>query len=210
MYTPQHFDESDVAVLHDFIRRHPLAAVIASTSGGLEANHVPLVLDTARGRLGTLRGHIARANPMWQAVADGTEVLAIFQGVSHYISPRWYPSKKEHGKVVPTWNYAVVHARGRIGWFHDRAWLRSLLETTTNLHEAGHPAPWHVGDAPDEYVQRQLGAIVGFEFAITHVTGKWKLSQNRSEADQAGVVAGLSAQPESDAQEMASLMRKKD
>jgi transcriptional regulator len=208
MYTPSHFEESRWPVLHELMQRHPFAAIVANTSGGLEANHVPLILDAGRGASGTLRGHIARANGMWQQVPAGTEVLVIFQGVNHYISPRWYPSKKEHGKVVPTWNYAIVHAHGRIEWFHDRAWLRALLETTTNHHESGQPAPWHVSDAPEEYVQRMLGAIVGFEIPIDRIAGKWKLSQNRSEADRAGVVSGLSAHAEASAREMAALIER--
>jgi transcriptional regulator len=206
MYIPQQFDESRVPVLHDLMHEHPFAALVANTSDGLEANHIPLVLDTTRGQFGTLRGHVARANPMWQVVAAGTQVLAIFQGVSHYVSPRWYPSKKEHGKVVPTWNYVVVHARGNIEWFHDRSWLRDLLETTTNRHKGSHPAPWQVSDAPEEYVQRQLGAIVGFEIAVSQLTGKWKLSQNRNAADRAGVIAALSVDSGRGAQEMAALM----
>jgi len=210
MYVPSHFDESRLAVLHEFIRQHPFAAIIANTAAGLEGNHLPLLVDAERGRFGTLRGHIARANPMWQTVSAGSEVLTIFQGVSHYVSPRWYPSKREHGKVVPTWNYAVIHARGSIQWFHDPDWLRSLLETTTNLHEGTHPMPWHVSDAPDEYVRRQIGAIVGFEILLSDLTGKWKLSQNRNDADRAGVTSALEGQPDEGAQEMAALMKKLD
>jgi transcriptional regulator len=157
---------------------------------------------------GTLKGHIARGNSMWKDVSAGAEVLAVFQGPSQYISPNWYPSKREHGRVVPTWNYAVVHVHGRITWNQDKTWLRTLVETLTDRHESGQAAPWRVGDAPDEYIQQMLGAIVGFEIAITRITGKWKLSQNRTAAERAGVVAALSAQPDDASREMAFLIER--
>lgn len=197
-------------MLQEFIHQHPFAAIVVNTADGLEANHVPLVLDTTRGHFGTLRGHIARANPMWQMAPTGSNVLVIFQGANRYISPGWYPSKAEHGKVVPTWNYVVAHARGNINWFHDLAWLRNFLETITNIHEGNHPTPWHVSDAPQEFVERQLGAIVGFEVPISHLTGKWKLSQNRSETDRAGVISALESQSERSTQAMATLMAQTD
>ena len=206
MYFPSYFDESRLPVLQEFMQRHPFAAVVANIPTGIEANHVPLILDPARGKFGTLRGHIARANPMWRQAAAGTEMLAIFQGSSHYISPNWYPSKKEDARVVPTWNYVVVHTRGSIEWFSDPAWLRGLLEVTTNLHERAYQNPWKISDAPDEYLQGMLGAIVGFEIPIDAVSGKWKLSQNRSAADRAGVVSALGGHAEASAQEMATLI----
>lgn len=188
------------------MQRHRFAAVVANTPTGLVANHVPLVLDATRGEFGTLRGHIARANPMWRETAGGTKVLVIFQGSSHYISPNWYPSKKEDGRVVPTWNYVVAHARGSIEWFKDPAWLRGLLEVTTNLHERSYPNPWRISDAPDDYLERMLGAIVGFEIPIGEIRGKWKLSQNRSAADRVEVASALGGHAEASAQEMAALM----
>lgn len=206
MYTPSHFDEPRLPVLQEFMARHPLAALVAQAADGLVANHIPVILDASRGEFGTLRGHLARANGMWRMVAAGSEVLAIFNGVSHYISPGWYPSKQEDSRVVPTWNYAAVHAHGKIEWFHDPAWLRDLLETTTNFFESDRPTPWRVADAPEEFVQRQLGAIVGFEIPILKLAGKVKLSQNRSDADRAGVIAGLGELPDGDAREMAELM----
>ena len=206
MYAPAHFDESRTAVLHDFVEQHPLAVVVAATENGVQANHVPLILEPGDGSFGTLKGHIARANSMWKDVSSGSEALAIFQGPSQYISPNWYPSKREHGRVVPTWNYAVVHARGSITWNHDKVWLRALVETLTDRHERGHAAPWHVSDAPEEYIQQMLSAIVGFEIAITNMTGKWKFSQNRSAAERAGVVAALSALPDEGSREMAVLV----
>ena len=206
MYAPAHFDESRKAVLHDFVEQHPLAVVVAATANGVQANHVPLILEPGHGGFGTLKGHIARANSMWQDVQSGSEMLAIFQGPSQYISPNWYPSKREHGRVVPTWNYAVVHARGSVTWNHDKAWLRALVETLTDRHERGHASPWHVSDAPEEFIQQMLAAIVGFEIAITSMTGKWKLSQNRSVAERDGVVAALSALPDAGGLEMAVLV----
>jgi transcriptional regulator len=206
MYAPSHFDESRTAVLHDFVAQHPLAVVVAATANGVQANHVPLMLEPVDDGAGTLKGHIARPNSMWNDVPSGSEVLAIFQGPSQYISPNWYPSKPEHGRVVPTWNYAVVHARGTVTWNHDKVWLRALVETLTDRHERGHASPWHVSDAPEEFIQQMLAAIVGLEIAITSMTGKWKLSQNRNPADRAGVVAVLSAMPDAGSREMAMLV----
>lgn len=206
MYAPSHFDESRTAVLHDFVEQHPLAVVVAATANGVQANHVPLMLEPGDGNPGTLKGHIARANSMWKDVPSGSEVLAIFQGPSQYISPNWYPSKPEHGRVVPTWNYAVVHARGTVTWNHDKNWLRALVESLTDRHERGHASPWHVSDAPEEFIQQMLAAIVGFEIILTSMTGKWKLSQNRNPADRAGVVTALSALPDAGSREMAVLV----
>ena len=206
MYAPSHFNESRPEVLHEFIAQHPLALMVAASASGLQSNHVPLILEPGTGGSGTLKGHIARANSMWKDVPSGSEVLAVFQGPSQYISPNWYPSKREHGRVVPTWNYAVVHAHGSITWNQDKAWLRMLVETLTERHESGQAVPWRVSDAPEEYIQQMLAAIVGFEIAITRMTGKWKLSQNRTPAERAGVVAALSARPDAASQEMALLV----
>lgn len=206
MYTPSHFDETRTTVLHGFMEQYPLAALIAVAANGIEANHVPLVIDPGTGGLGTLKGHIARANSMWQETHSGAEVLAIFQGPSHYISPTWYPSKIEDGRVVPTWNYVVVHARGRITWIHDESWLGSFLESLTDRHERRNATRWHLSDAPAEYMQRMLAAIVGFEIVITNITGKWKLSQNRSARDRAGVVTSLAALTDESSQLMAKLV----
>ena len=210
MYTPAHFAENRPAVLHALMDRYPLAAVVAVTAEGIQANHVPLMLEPSGGALGTLKGHIARANSWWRDLRSGAEVLAIFQGASHYISPNWYPSKAEHGQVVPTWNYTVVHARGRIAWKHDPAWLRGLVESLTHRHERGNAPPWRMSDAPAEYIERMLAAIVGFEIAIDNLVGKWKLSQNRSAEDRAGVVSSLSAFTGEAAHEMARLVDRPD
>src|SRR5476651_1600625 len=159
MYTPTHFDESRPEILQGLMERYPLAAIVAATATGIQANHIPLIYEPSNRPLGTLKGHIARANSLWRDLEAGAEVLAIFQGASHYISPNWYVTKREHGKVVPTWNYTVVHARGRIAWVHDAAWLRKFLETLTERHERRHESPWKITDAPTDYIDQMLTAI---------------------------------------------------
>ena len=206
MYVPSHFVESRPEVLHVLMDQHPLATLIAVTAGGLEANHVPVIFEPHGGGVGTLKGHIARANTLWRDLKAGAEVLTVFQGASRYISPNWYPSKLESGQVVPTWNYAVVHARGRITWMHDAQWLRGFLESLTDRHERGSVNPWRMDDAPANYIDKMLGAIVGFEIALDKLTGKWKLSQNRSAQDRAGVVAALTAFPDDESRRMAGLV----
>jgi transcriptional regulator len=191
MYVPRHFEESRIEVLHALIRRHPLGALVASTEQGLDACHVPFELDAERGAQGTLRCHLAKANPMWKQLGAGAPVMVMFQGADAYISPSWYASKEEHGKVVPTWNYVVVHAHGTATITHDAAWLRTLVEDLTQRHEAGRADPWQVSDAPGEYIDKMLAAIVGVEIPIERLTGAWKLSQNRSAADRQGAIEGL-------------------
>ena len=210
MHVPEQFAERREHVLRALIAVRPFATLVASTARGLEANQLPLLLDDSQpGRL-RLQGHVAKANPIWRDSSDGSEVLAIFQGPQHYVSPSWYPSKREHGKAVPTWNYVVVHARGTIHWTQDAAWLRSFLERLTSAHEAARPEPWHVDDAPAEYVARNLEAIVGLEIEVRELVGKWKLNQNKSAADRAGVIAGLSAEQNDDAAALARAMRERE
>lgn len=210
MYVPSSFEENRPAVLHELMDRNPLATVVAVTADGIQANHIPVMHEIGAGSLGTLRGHIAKANKIWRNVKDGAEVLAIFQGASHYISPNWYPSKFENGQVVPTWNYTVVHARGRLTWIHDARWLREFLDSLTERHERGSAGPWRVSDAPPKYIEGMLGAIVGFEIALEKLAGKWKLSQNRNAADRAGVVAALSELPDEESRRMAQLVERPD
>jgi transcriptional regulator len=205
MYVPSDFRESRRPVLHALMSAYPLATLVAVAADGIVANHIPLLFDAA-GELGTLRGHIARANPLWKQLADGAQVLAVFHGPEHYISPRWYPSKREHGQVVPTWNYAVVHARGALTWHHDEAWLGGLVEALTSRHESRFAEPWRVSDAPAEYLGKMLGAIVGFDIAVRELTGKWKASQNRSDADVQGVMAGLAALDDAPARAMRAMV----
>ena len=191
MYLPRHFEESRIEVLHELMRTHPFGLLITQGEAGMEANAVPFLVDPARGPHGTLLAHVARANPVWQQAGNGAEVLVVFQGPQAYISPNWYASKAESGKVVPTWNYAMVQARGRMRALQDRESLRAIVTRLTQRHEAAQPAPWSVAEAPAEFIDTMLGAIVGLEIALTSLVGKWKLSQNRPAADRDSVVGGL-------------------
>ncbi len=205
MYQPAAFREERIDVMHGLIRDHPLAVLVTNTGGSLEANHLPLLIEPLSSPHGTLRGHVARANPLWRQSHDG-EVLAIFQGPQVYVTPSWYPEKQATGKVVPTWNYVVVHVHGPLIIHDDRDWLRDLVSCLTSQQEAGRPQPWGVADAPADYIERMLGAIVGIEIPVTRLEGKWKVSQNRSESDRAGVVAGLAQQADPQARALAGLV----
>jgi transcriptional regulator len=191
MYVPRHFAETRVEVLHGLIRRYPLGTLIVAGSDGLDATHVPFEIAPEPAPFGTLRCHVARANPVWRQLRADRQVLVVFQGEQGYVSPSWYLAKQEHGKVVPTWDYVAVHAYGVARAVHDAAWLRQMVEDLTNRHEHGRAEPWRVSDAPAEYVEKLLAAIVGVEIPVTQLIGKSKLSQNRSVADRQGVVAGL-------------------
>jgi transcriptional regulator len=208
MYLPTHFEEARVEVLHDLIRTHPLAALVTMTPRGLDANHLPFEVDAEPAPFGTLRGHIARGNPLWREYAQDAEALVIFQGPGAYVTPSWYATKRETGKVVPTWNYAVVHAHGPLRVIDDRAWLRAFVERLTNRHEAGRDEPWKVTDAPPEFIETLLGAIIGLEIPIARLTGKWKVSQNRPAHDRSGVVEGLLSAGGDAATAMAELVRR--
>jgi transcriptional regulator len=191
VYVPPHFREDQVPVLHELIRQQPLAALITATPGGLYASHLPLLIEPEPAPLGTLVGHLARANPQWREAAAGAEVLAIFTGPQAYITPSWYATKQETGKVVPTWNYAAVHAYGTLRFFDDEARLLALVTRLTETHEGKRAEPWAVSDAPDDFVRGMLRAIVGFELVITRLEGKWKMSQNRPPVDIGRIVDGL-------------------
>ncbi len=193
MYVPEHFREKRIDVLQAFVERHPLATLVAVTTQGLTANHIPLRSQLSAAGGGVLHGHIARANSLWRDLAPDAPVLAIFTGADSYVSPIWYPSKREHGKVVPTWNYATVHVNGNIRFIEDAAWLRQFVTSLTDLHEQGNRERWHVSDAPPDYIDAMLRAIVGFEITITGVVAKFKGSQNRPAADRAAVGAALRA-----------------
>ena len=208
MYVPSHFEETRPDVLRRLIHDHSLAALVTLGSDGLNANHIPLELDPEPAPLGTLCGHVARGNPVWRDFSRDVEALAVFQGPQAYISPSWYQTKRETGKVVPTYNYIVVHAYGPMRIIEDRAWLRGLVERLTNRHEAGRAEPWKVTNAPADFVEQMLGAIVGIEIPLTRLRGKWKVSQNRPSVDREGVVRGLSEMNDSDAQAMSGLVKK--
>ena len=191
MYLPSHFAQPDALALRALMRDHPLATFITHGAQGLDANPVPLLWLDDGSPHGLLRGHVARANPVWRDTSPGSEALAVFHGPDAYISPNGYANKRETGKVVPTWNYAVVHARGPLRIVEDAVWLRELVTALTRIHEATQPQPWAVTDAPADYIERMLGAIVGIELPLTSLQGKWKASQNQPAANREGVVAGL-------------------
>ena len=181
-------------MLHGFIECHPLGALVTVASGRPEGDHVPMQLDREAGPCGRLRGHVARANPVVRATPDGAPVLVVFAGADAYVSPSAYPSKRVDGRVVPTWNYAVVHARGPIRWFDDRDRLHALVSVLTDRHESGTQEPWAVADAPADYIDAMVRAIVGFEIEVESLEGKFKASQNRAEADRDGVRRQLSGE----------------
>lgn len=193
MYLPTSFRQDDLGELHRQIRAMPFALLTSTGTDGVQASHLPLLLEADEGEFGTLYGHFARANPQWRELQDGREALAVFSGPDAYISPSWYPAKAEHGKVVPTWNYIAVHARGPVRLIEDRDSLLQTVSRLSDRHEASRPQPWAVSDAPDDYLDAMLRAIVGFALPIRRLEGKWKLGQNRSPTDQAGVRQGLAA-----------------
>ena len=191
MYQPPAFREDRIEVQHQLIRTHPLGLLITAGPGGLLANLFPFLLDSDGSDQGTLRLHLARANPQWRELETVEECLVVFQGPQDYVTPSWYATKRETGKVVPTWNYATVHAWGRPRVVDDDAWLRRQIEDLTASRENLRATPWQVDDAPADFVAAQMRGIVGVEIAVTRIEGKWKMSQNRPEADRAGVIAGF-------------------
>jgi len=191
MYLPKDFTEERVPVLHEAIRRARIGALVTLGEAGLEASHVPMLIDPEPAPYGTLMGHIARTNPQWRRPTAGVQALAMFLGPNSYISPAWYATKQQTGKVVPTWNYVAIHAYGEVRFFDDADRLLRLVTRLTETHEAGRPAPWAVSDAPPSYIQTMLKGIVGFELSIARLEGKWKMSQNRPAEDRAGAIEGL-------------------
>ncbi len=238
MYLPKYFEETRIAVMHALIREFPFAALVCANGEGLTGNHIPFILDSDAGEFGTLRGHIARANPLWQQPAAANS-LVIFQGPSAYISPNWYPGKFEDGKRVPTWAYAVTHAHGAIRFIHEPPWLLRLVSELSEIHEVWpqgdtekqvspqgdtekqvspqgdtekqvEPKPWAVSDAPADYIERLLGAIVGIEIPIQKLEGKWKLDQNKSQIDQAGMLRGLNQSTRDNANVLGKLIARRE
>ena len=204
MYIPKQFDEPDIEIMHQLIREKPLATLVTMSSNGLNANHIPLHLVATPAPYGVLRGHVARANPVWRDFQANIDTLAIFHGPDAYITPDWYVTKKETGKVVPTWNYAVVHAHGMLSIIDDAEWVRNQLEALTAQNEARFSEPWRVSDAPTEFTDKLIEAVVGIEIVITRLSGKWKVSQNQPPRNQASVIEGLSRTP--DTRAMAALV----
>ncbi len=193
MYQPQHFKEDRLEVLHALIKAHPFGLLISSGADGLEANGLPFILDSAAAPYGVLACHVARANSQWKSL-DGQNVLVVFQGPQTYISPSLYETKRETGKVVPTWNYVMVQVKGVASVHEDHAWLSTQIRALTQTHEARRSAPWAVDDAPERYIESQINGIVGIEIPIASIDGKWKVSQNRPEADRRSVAEGLTDQ----------------
>jgi transcriptional regulator len=206
MYLPQLHRMDDRHDQRALIRARPFGLLVTNGAAGLIANPAPFLLVDGEGERGVLRAHLARANPQWRELDGAREALVVFQDVDAYITPSWYPTKRETGKVVPTWNYSAVHVYGVARAIEDRDWLRRLVGDLTDMHEAGRNAPWAVSDAPDDYVDQMLRAIVGVEIVISRIEGKAKVSQNRNEADRTGVVTGLRAQQDEVSQRMADMV----
>jgi transcriptional regulator len=206
MYQPAHHREDRLDVQHALMRAFPLATLVTNGSSGLVANHVPFLIDPEASRLGTLRAHVARANPQWKEFDPAQEALVIFQGAERYVTPSWYATKRETAKVVPTWNYAVVHAYGPMRAIEDEGWLRAQIGDLTRASEAARAQPWAVTDAPEQFVAAMVRGIVGIEIEIARIEGKWKVSQNRPEADRRGVAAGLRENADARSGEMAELV----
>ena len=193
MYIHAHFEEKNLEVLHTQIMQHPFGILLTGGQQGLDANHLPFELHKNEGQFGTLHAHVARNNPVWQNIANGDEVLVVFQVGDAYISPQWYPSKHEFHKQVPTWNYVVVHAYGKVTIRDDERYVRGVVARLTRTHEASQPEPWKMSDAPKDYLDAMLQAIVGIEIEITKIEGKSKLSQNKEHRDIVGATAGVKA-----------------
>jgi transcriptional regulator len=191
MYNPPHFRNDDVAALHAAIRAHGFGSLVTVGADGIEVSHVPMLVDPAPAPYGTLIGHLSKANEQWRRARPDVPALAMFLGPDAYITPAWYATKQESGKVVPTWNYVAIHASGALRFFHEPERLLGVVTRLTDAHEAGRAEPWKVTDAPDDYVAGMLKGIVGFELTITKLDGKFKMSQNRPALDRAGVVEGL-------------------
>jgi transcriptional regulator len=209
MYIPRANKEDRIPVLHKLMEEQPFASFVTVGSSGLFASHIPMVLEQ-NGALGRLKGHLSRANTQWRDYTPSVQALAIFSGPQHYITPTWYPEKQETGKVVPTWNYVVVHAYGYLKVIEDRDWLMTHLQSLVNIHEADSPVPWKVGDAPADYIASQVKGIVGLEMAIERIEGKWKVSQNRSEQDRKGVARGLAELNTTESLAMKALVERRD
>ena len=207
MYVPDHFNETREEVLHEFIRANPLGLLVTVTDAGPEANHIPFYLTPNQGGHGSLLGDVSRSNPAWRTADNGSPSLVVFQGPSSYISPSWYPTKDESGKVVPTWNHVAVHAHGVLKIHDDTEWLKRQVDQMTLKMESSREAPWSVSDAPSEYIERMLRGIVGIEIVIERLVGKWKVSQNQADINAFGAAESLESTEDPAALEMAALIR---
>lgn len=190
MHIPSKFNQKDESELKGVIREYPFATLITQSKTGIDANHFPVIFNCVDGK-DVIQAHIAKANKIWEMVEEGSDVLLIFNGPNCYISPNYYPTKKESGKAVPTWNYVVVHVKGRISFIHNEKWIYNMIDSLTNIHELNQDIPWSMADAPDTFIKKMLPAIVGIEISIDSIEGQWKLSQNQPEVNKLGVVKGL-------------------
>ena len=208
MYIPTHFSEERLDILHQLIQAHPLGTLVTLEQDGMNANHLPfeIAAPSADAPFGTLRAHIARGNPLWKNLDSTKEVLVVFQGPQAYITPSWYEEKKLSGKVVPTYNYAAVHAHGSLRVVDDAQWLLGLLHRLTDQHESKRASPWQVSDAPEDYLQKMLTAIIGIEIPLSRLSGKWKVSQNRPQQDRLNIAAGLREEDDQNKAAMAALV----
>ncbi|RBP52749.1 FMN-binding negative transcriptional regulator [Arenicella xantha] len=206
MHIPKVFQQQNQEQLLNVVKQYPFASLIVTSASGLEVNHIPLIYREVSGAP-VLQGHIAKVNPVWQSLSDGSEALAVFSGPNCYVSPSYYPTKRENGRAVPTWNYVAVHVSGLIRFIHDAQWNESMLRELTLEHEAGRAEPWSLDDAPRAYIDKLLPAIVGVELSSLSFSGKWKLSQNQPPRNQLGVVSGLEQEPSDAAQKIAQLVR---
>jgi transcriptional regulator len=207
MYLPKYHALTDLGAMQAHIDHHPLGAWVCWGDNTLLANHIPFILDRTRGPQGRLMGHVSRANPVWRLLQSGAPCVVMFMGPQAYITPSWYPGKKEHGKVVPTWNYVAVHAHGVARAIDEAEWVLDMLNRLTDAQESARATPWKTGDAPSAYVRQKLRAIVGIEITIDRLEGRLKVSQDEDRADRVGTVAGLLQEPDTQAQAMASLVR---
>ena len=206
MYIPKDFKENNQSNLNNMIEKYPFSTLVALTATGIEANHIPLFLQTFENKT-VLQGHIAKANPLWKKVKENSEVLITFNGPNCYLSPNYYPTKKENGRAVPTWNYVSVHVKGILNFVQNNDWKIAMLNNLTDQHEARQKEPWSVNDAPQAYIEKMLSAIVGIEIDVLSMEGKWKVSQNQLDKNKLGVISGLSQETESNARKIANLVQ---
>jgi transcriptional regulator len=205
VFIPRKFKQENIEDLVELMQQYSFATLITQSEVGIEATHLPMIVVKKSDKF-YLEAHIAKANPLWKSVINGSDVLVTFNGPNCYISPNNYPTKKDTGKAVPTWNCVVVHVKGTISFIHDSDWIYNAIETLTTIHESGQPEPWSISDAPHEYIQKMLPAIVGIEIEVASITGQWKLSQNQPEVNQRGVAEALSESTDSSITEIASMI----
>jgi len=206
MHIPSKFKQKNDNQLKNIIKEYSFATLVTYSQSGIDATHLPVILRNIEGK-DVIQAHIAKANKLWQSVKSGSKVLLIFNGPNCYISPNYYPTKKDSGKAVPTWNYVAVHVKGNISFIHDEQWLRNMIDNLTNMHESNQEIPWSISDAPDSYIKKMLSAIVGIEISIDSIDGQWKLSQNQPDINKLGVVQALQNSSDTDALKISELVK---